>query len=128
MNQYIITEEELLDTRSYIYHEDEVAFSRIESKVRSHPYQSEKYCIWIEDDDGVYQTSCLHSFEFMDGTPESNGIKFCPYCGKELRQAGEPSIHIGFQNTTDIQASGGGGGCCNHEEYIKSIQQQRGEP
>jgi len=87
-----------------------------------------QYCIWIEDDDGVYQTSCLHSFEFMNGTPESNGIKFCPYCGKELRQAGEPSIHIGFQNTTDIQASGGGGGCCNHEEYIKSIQQQRGEP
>jgi len=42
MNQYIITEEELLDTRSYIYHEDEVAFSRIESKVRSHPHQSER--------------------------------------------------------------------------------------
>ena len=42
MNQYIITEEELLDTRSYIYHEDEVAFSRIESKVRSHPIQSER--------------------------------------------------------------------------------------
>jgi len=42
MNQYIITEEELLDTRSYIYHEDEVAFSRIESKVRSCPYQSER--------------------------------------------------------------------------------------
>jgi len=91
-------------------------------------FQSEQYCIWTEDEDGVYQTSCLHSFEFMNGTPESNGIKFCPYCGKELRQAGEPSIHIGFQNTTDIQASGGGGGCCNHEEYIKSIQQQRGEP
>jgi len=42
MTDYIITEEELLDTRSYIYHEDEVAFSRIESKVRSHPYQSER--------------------------------------------------------------------------------------
>ena len=42
MNQYIITEEELLDTRSYIYHEDEVAFSRIESKVRSCPYKSER--------------------------------------------------------------------------------------
>jgi len=52
--------------------------------------QSELYCLWIEDDDGVYQTSCLHSFEFMDGTPERNGIKFCPYCGKELRQAGSP--------------------------------------
>ena len=53
--------------------------------------QSELYCIWIEDDDGVYQTSCLHSFEFMDGTPERNGIKYCPYCGNLIRQkAGEP--------------------------------------
>jgi hypothetical protein len=42
MNQYIITEEELLDTRSYIYHEDEEAFIKIERNVRSHPYQSER--------------------------------------------------------------------------------------
>jgi len=49
--------------------------------------QSERYCLWIEDDDGVYQTSCLHSFEFMDGTPEHNGIKYCPYCGKLIRQS-----------------------------------------
>ena len=53
--------------------------------------QSELYCIWIEDDDGVYQTLCLHSFEFMDGTPERNGIKYCPYCGNLIRQkAGSP--------------------------------------
>jgi len=52
--------------------------------------QSERYCLWIEDDDGVYQTSCLHSFEIMNGTPETNGIKFCPYCGKLIRQAGSP--------------------------------------
>jgi len=87
MTDYIITEEELLDTRSYIYHEDEEAFIKIERNVRSHPYQSEQYCLWIEDDDGVYQTSCLHSFEFMDGTPERNGMKFCPYCGKLIRQS-----------------------------------------
>jgi len=49
--------------------------------------KSEQYCLWIEDDDGVYQTSCLHSFEFIDGTPESNRIKFCPYCGKLIRQS-----------------------------------------
>jgi hypothetical protein len=46
-----------------------------------------QYCLWIEDDDGVYQTSCLHSFEFMNGNPELNGIKFCPYCGKLIRQS-----------------------------------------
>jgi len=43
MTGYIITEEELLDTRSYIYHEDEEAFIKIERNVRSHPYQSERY-------------------------------------------------------------------------------------
>ena len=45
----------------------------------------------------------------------------------ELRRAVEPPNHIEFQNT-NIQSSGGSGGCCNHEEYIKSIQQQAGSP
>jgi len=52
--------------------------------------KSEQYCLWIEDDDGVYQTSCRHSFEFMDGTLVDNlwcGVKFCPYCGKLIRQS-----------------------------------------
>jgi len=52
--------------------------------------QSEQYCLWIEDEDGVYQTSCLHSFQFINGTPETNGIQYCPYCGNLIRQAGEP--------------------------------------
>jgi len=54
--------------------------------------QSERYCLWIEDDDGVYQTSCLHSFEFMEGALEDNRVKFCLYCGKLIRQSkdGEP--------------------------------------
>lgn len=38
MNRYIINEEQLLDTKSYIYHEDEVAFERIYRVVRSNPY------------------------------------------------------------------------------------------
>ena len=52
--------------------------------------QNEQYCLWIEDEDGVYQTSCLHSFQFINGTPETNGIQYCPYCGNLIRQAGEP--------------------------------------
>jgi len=43
-------------------------------------------CIWMEDDDGIYQTSCGNAFEFMNGTPDDNHMKFCPYCGKLLRQ------------------------------------------
>ena len=52
--------------------------------------KSKQYCIWTEDEDGVYQTSCLYSFEIINGTPETNGIKYCPYCGNLIRQAGEP--------------------------------------
>ena len=60
--------------------------------------QSELYCIWIEDEDGVYQTSCLHSFEFIDGTPESNHMKFCPYCGKPIgRQTSHTPQYDGYR-------------------------------
>jgi len=40
-------------------------------------------CTWVENDHtGIYQTACGNSFQFIDGTPESNHMKFCPYCGK----------------------------------------------
>ena len=89
-NQFIITEEMIIKCRldSHVLPD---SLDRIAGdEIRSHPYQSERYCLWIEDDDGVYQTSCLHSFEIMNGTPETNGIKFCPYCGKLIRQVGSP--------------------------------------
>ena len=57
-----------------------------------------QYCLWIEDDDGVYQTSCLHSFEFLFGTPEHNGVKFCPYCGKPIgRQTSHTPQYDGYR-------------------------------
>ena len=88
MNQYIITEEELLDTRSYIYHEDEVAFSRIESKVRSHPHQSER--------DKVLDDYCIIDLTYyVWGEAESDDVRLCQgkgcnYCGRyneKLRQS-----------------------------------------
>lgn len=38
-------------------------------------------CIWIQDSDGVWNSSCEHSFEFNDGGPDENEAKFCMYCG-----------------------------------------------
>ena len=43
-------------------------------------------CNWGEDDAGVWETDCGHSFEFIDGGPDENGFSFCPYCGKRLEQ------------------------------------------
>jgi hypothetical protein len=45
---------------------------------------SEK-CIWSESnnyDDDYWDSGCGNAFTFIDGTPEENGMKFCPYCGK----------------------------------------------
>ena len=88
MNQYIITEEELLDTRSYIYHEDEVAFSRIESKVRSHPHQSERDKVLDELDmylDGelerASQFNAMGTFALLEVKRKIKGLR---------QKAGEP--------------------------------------
>ena len=48
-------------------------------------------CIWTEDEDGIYHTSCGHAFELMSGeAPSRQGIVFCPYCGGSLRTQQEP--------------------------------------
>lgn len=43
-------------------------------------------CVWQEDCNGLWGTSCGHNFEFNDGTPRENGARFCLYCGHALRQ------------------------------------------
>ena len=43
-------------------------------------------CEWKEDSDGCWWTSCDNGFEFIDGSPEENKMKFCCYCGKPLKQ------------------------------------------
>lgn len=41
-------------------------------------------CVWAEDFDGEYDTTCQQAFMFIDGSPSENQMKFCCYCGKEL--------------------------------------------
>ena len=41
-------------------------------------------CKWKQDDDGVYDSSCGHKWQFIEGGPRENGMKFCCYCGKPL--------------------------------------------
>ena len=44
------------------------------------------YCVWTfsNDDNCYWATDCGHSFQFIDGSPKENHMKFCPYCGKKL--------------------------------------------
>jgi hypothetical protein len=47
-------------------------------------------CQWTLDDIGdnsVWETQCKNAFEFTDGGPLENGLKFCGYCGKALVEA-----------------------------------------
>lgn len=44
-------------------------------------------CVWAEDgEDGPWASSCGHYWQFTDGTPTENDMKFCPFCGKPLEQ------------------------------------------
>lgn len=43
-------------------------------------------CKWVEDYNGTWETSCENAFEITEGTPDENGMKYCPYCGKKLIQ------------------------------------------
>lgn len=46
----------------------------------------EASCSWKPDDDGVFDTGCDNKFFFAEGTPTDNEFKFCPYCGKHLKE------------------------------------------
>jgi hypothetical protein len=43
--------------------------------------------MWTQTDDeesNNWESACGDIFYFEDGSPEENGMKFCPYCGKPL--------------------------------------------
>lgn len=47
------------------------------------------HCQWFEQDEldsRYYETDCGNSFLFIDGTPASNEMKFCCYCGKPITE------------------------------------------
>lgn len=50
-----------------------------------------KKCKWTysEEDDldtEFWATECGQSFVLMEGTPKENGMKFCCYCGREIKE------------------------------------------
>ena len=45
---------------------------------------TQKECVWKYDWDDQWETNCSHRFEFVDGTPTENKMKFCCYCGGKL--------------------------------------------
>lgn len=41
-------------------------------------------CIWSQDSDGPWSSSCGVTWEFNDGGPSENGAHFCHHCGGVL--------------------------------------------
>lgn len=41
-------------------------------------------CVWMEDSNGTWDTSCGKSWEFTDGGPVQNAANFCHHCGGHL--------------------------------------------
>ena len=44
----------------------------------------QEVCVWKEDNDGNYDTSCDRAFVLIAGTLEENEMRYCCYCGKRL--------------------------------------------
>lgn len=42
-------------------------------------------CLWEEDEDGVWDTSCENRHEFFNDGPRENKYRFCPYCGNTIQ-------------------------------------------
>ena len=46
-----------------------------------------KKCKWTYDDTyDVWETTCKQAFCIDEGTPKDNGMKYCCYCGKPLKE------------------------------------------
>lgn len=46
-------------------------------------------CRWEYDEkEDRYETGCHGAYSIAEGTPEQNGMSYCPYCGRPLLAAG----------------------------------------
>ena len=43
-------------------------------------------CNWTNDGEGNWETGCGNLFVIIDGTPTQNGMAYCCYCGKRLKE------------------------------------------
>lgn len=55
----------------------------IETQIKWDVIKIEK-CKWTYVDGEYYDTECSNTFTTPEGDREDNGIKYCPFCGKEI--------------------------------------------
>lgn len=61
--------------------------SEIERIVKGGGADLELECKWkLEEEGNLYVTECENRHIAFDGTPEENGYRYCPYCGKKIKE------------------------------------------
>jgi len=45
-----------------------------------------KVCTWEDNGEDAWETSCGEAFVLNEDGPTENGMKYCCYCGKPLRE------------------------------------------
>lgn len=44
-------------------------------------------CEWsYSETESIWESACGDAWNFEEGTPEDNHMKFCPFCGRQLTQ------------------------------------------
>jgi len=59
----------------------------------AHTIYRRAVCDWTLDnpEHDVWATSCDELFIIIDGSPTDNKMKFCPYCGKSIKETAVPA-------------------------------------
>ena len=49
---------------------------------------SDDVCKWKfeDEEDNLYLTGCQQRQLLFEGTPKENGYRYCPYCGKKIKE------------------------------------------
>lgn len=42
-------------------------------------------CKWVQDEEDVWNTDCGNNFIINEGSPIDNNMKYCCYCGKQIK-------------------------------------------
>ena len=78
----------------YAARDESAAETRKTETEKESKEENSVFCHWdndedMFDDDRIYSTSCDQEFILNDGTPKSNSMKFCCYCGKPIKAKGD---------------------------------------
>lgn len=42
-------------------------------------------CVWNEDEDGTWESTCGEYWQFIEGGPVHNGVRYCHGCGRAVK-------------------------------------------